>query len=196
MSRYGEKPLDLRRVGLAGSNCVRFEVTIRHGRGTRRINVDVHAREILAMADAIRATKNQACTAPKSRTGYPQDDLAVGHAIWHLDNPDHPMPCIVGDIIDVEMADEVPRLCAATQGGINLPAADEPGPEPEPGDGGSGSSTSRSLDPDDQLGRVRKIAQDVRALVAYRDWPDPDWRPFVAELADEVAALVEDRRPR
>ncbi len=123
MTRYGEKPLDLRRVGLSGSNCVRFEVTIRHGKGTRRINVDIHARDILAMADAIRATQNQACTAPQHRTGYPQDDLSVGHAIWHLDNPDSPMPCITGDVIDV--AGDVPRLPAARQESIDLPATED-----------------------------------------------------------------------
>lgn len=100
--RFGERPLRVHRVGLAGSNSVRFEATIRHGRGTRRIDVDVHARDILAMADAIRATANQACQHHRSRTAYPSDELSVGHAIWHLDNPDMPMPCITGDIIEID----------------------------------------------------------------------------------------------
>jgi hypothetical protein len=98
---HGERPLRIDRIGLAGSSSVRFRATIRHGRGTRQINVDVRAQEILAIADAIRATADQACVPPRSRTGYPEDNLCVGHAIWHLDNPERPMPCITGEIIEI-----------------------------------------------------------------------------------------------
>ena len=48
------------------------------------------------------------------------------------------------------------------------------------------------------LSRVNKIASDVRALSAYDlgvSTP-PDWRPFVAELADEVAKILEQLAPR
>ena len=41
------------------------------------------------------------------------------------------------------------------------------------------------------LARVKKIAHDVRRLAAYDGVTSPpDWRPFVAELADEVAKLL------
>ena len=42
------------------------------------------------------------------------------------------------------------------------------------------------------LARVNKIAHDARHLTAYDlgvSTP-PDWRPFVAELADEVAKIL------
>lgn len=41
------------------------------------------------------------------------------------------------------------------------------------------------------LARVRKIAHDARRLAAYDGVTSPpDWRPFVAELADEVAKIL------
>ncbi len=122
MGRYGERPLRVHRIGLAGSNAVRYEATIRHGKGTRRIDVDVSAREILALADAIRATANQACVAPRHRTGYPSDDLSVGHAVWHLDNPDRPMPCITGDVIDVSDDGHTLPEATETEGETTEPA--------------------------------------------------------------------------
>ena len=42
------------------------------------------------------------------------------------------------------------------------------------------------------LARVKKIAHDVRRLAAYDGVSSPpDWRPFVAELAKEVAHILE-----
>ena len=49
------------------------------------------------------------------------------------------------------------------------------------------------------LARVRKLANDARRLSAYDGHSSPpDWRPFVAELADEVAKILDQppRRPR
>lgn len=54
------------------------------------------------------------------------------------------------------------------------------------------------------LARVRKLAHDARHLAAYDRGvlSPPDWRPFVAELADEVAKILAllgrpaPRRPR
>lgn len=41
------------------------------------------------------------------------------------------------------------------------------------------------------LARVKKIAHDARTLAAYDGHSSPpDWRPFVAELADEVAKIL------
>lgn len=41
------------------------------------------------------------------------------------------------------------------------------------------------------LARVRKIAASARNLLAYDGTSSPpDWRPFVAELADELARLL------
>ena len=41
------------------------------------------------------------------------------------------------------------------------------------------------------MARVKKIARDTRHLAAYDGVTSPpDWRPFVAELADEVAKIL------
>lgn len=48
------------------------------------------------------------------------------------------------------------------------------------------------------LARVKKLADVARNLVAYDGHSSPpDWRPFVAELADEVAKILAppQRRP-
>ena len=45
------------------------------------------------------------------------------------------------------------------------------------------------------LARVKKIAHDARHLAAYDGVTSPpDWRPFVAELADEVAKILSPPR--
>lgn len=48
------------------------------------------------------------------------------------------------------------------------------------------------------LARVKRIADDVRHLIAYDGVASPpDWRPFVADLAEEVAKILAppQRRP-
>lgn len=47
------------------------------------------------------------------------------------------------------------------------------------------------------LARVRKLAHDARKLAAYDGVSSPpDWRPFVAELADELANVLDKLTPR
>lgn len=47
------------------------------------------------------------------------------------------------------------------------------------------------------LDRVQKIAHDVRKIIPFDGFSSPpDWRPFVAELADEVAKILAPRRRR
>lgn len=47
------------------------------------------------------------------------------------------------------------------------------------------------------LARVRKLAHDARRLAAYDGVSSPpDWRPFVAELADELANVLDKLAPR
>lgn len=46
------------------------------------------------------------------------------------------------------------------------------------------------------LARVKKLAHDARHLAAYDGVTSPpDWRPFVAELADEVAKVLAMLQP-
>jgi len=41
------------------------------------------------------------------------------------------------------------------------------------------------------IARVKKLAHDARHLAAYDGHSSPpDWRPFVAELADKVAKIL------
>lgn len=45
--------------------------------------------------------------------------------------------------------------------------------------------------------RVQKLARDARNLAAYDGvTTPPDWRPFVAELAEEVAKILAPPRQR
>lgn len=76
----------------------RFRATFKHGKGTREIDVDVPPKLILQLADAIRATCDGQCDSKTSR----YDTGRYSHAVWHVLNPDQPMPCITGTIIDVE----------------------------------------------------------------------------------------------
>jgi len=47
------------------------------------------------------------------------------------------------------------------------------------------------------LAHVRRIARDVRTLVTYDGHSSPpDWGPFIAELADEVAKILVMPRSR
>jgi hypothetical protein len=47
------------------------------------------------------------------------------------------------------------------------------------------------------LTRVRKLARDARSLAAYDGVSTPpDWRPFVAELAEEVANILDKLAPQ
>lgn len=132
MSHRGRFPTEAKNVqtiGLAGSNQVRFEGQIPHGKNRhgRRVTMDVHPEQILAIADALRATSGHACCDHK----FDHCDLATyenmlakglcearvveqarfkaGHAIWHLDNPDMPMPCRRGrgEVIDVDDTDVI-----------------------------------------------------------------------------------------
>jgi hypothetical protein len=49
----------------------------------------------------------------------------------------------------------------------------------------------------ESLARVKKLAHDARRLAAYDGVSTPpDWRPFVAELAEEVANILDKLGPK
>lgn len=102
-------------IGVRGRNgaCdVVLSVAIPHGKGTRDVDVALEPRFVLALADAIRCCPQH--IGDKGMTGSVIEGTArevwceyvnLGHAIWHLENPDRPRPCLpFGSIIDV--ADE------------------------------------------------------------------------------------------
>lgn len=105
MSRFPAEAKNVSVRGLAGGNRVRFIGTIQHGKSTRSIAVDVHPDLIVQIAAALIATKDCACDSKWQREHRHHSELGwqPGHAIWHVDNPDRPMPCLesYGKVIDV-----------------------------------------------------------------------------------------------
>lgn len=63
---------------------IRFEIA--HGKGTRYDTVRVPATDLLRFADAFRG-----CLVLDQHTG--EGATRGGHACWHVDNPDMPIPC-------------------------------------------------------------------------------------------------------
>lgn len=88
-------------------NRVRFTGDIPHGKTTREVAIDVDPALICKIADAIRATRD---TCAKGRV---HEDFNIGHAIWHVDHPDHVMPCLDerSKVIDMQ-ALPAPALCS------------------------------------------------------------------------------------
>lgn len=99
---------------------VRFSGSIPHGPGKRTIWMTVEADDICRLADAIRGCPHnyeEPSTGRKPRTLEEAKQsryvvLWCGHAVWHIEHPDRPMPCRPDDerLIDVEhpLAKEVP----------------------------------------------------------------------------------------
>lgn len=89
------RPKEMHLAGMAGTGQIRFLAVIPHGKGTREVAVDVPPDVILRIADALRATRGTACDTSTSRIADATDGVYhVGHAVWHVERPDQPMPCI------------------------------------------------------------------------------------------------------
>jgi hypothetical protein len=70
----------------------------------REIAIDVDPELILRIADALRATDGGRKCFWVGGNGprHPNPYGNIGHALWHVENPDHPMPCIDhSTVIDV-----------------------------------------------------------------------------------------------
>jgi hypothetical protein len=104
------------RVGIVGLafGRLRFRATIPHGRGTRDVDVDMNAEDLLQLADCIRgchqvyetATGQRAESMEQVRLDPRFRPTWIGHAVWHLERPDRLMPCPPhgARIIDVDEA--------------------------------------------------------------------------------------------
>jgi hypothetical protein len=109
--------------GLAGSSQVRFCGTIPHGKKNRDVVLDIDPKLILKIADAIRATGNGEC---RDKRYNPRPEPTIGHAVWHLDNPEMPMPCV-----DHSTVIDVPELLAPEPlGDLDRPLPELLAPEP------------------------------------------------------------------
>lgn len=110
MGRVGHFPPEGRVVYLHGRNgaCdVVLHVLIPHGKTTREIRVPLEPNLIIELADAIRCCPQS--IQEDARTGqcgaqYPYANLA--HAVWHLENPDQPRPCLPDRAKIIDVLDE------------------------------------------------------------------------------------------
>lgn len=102
---FPTKPTSVHLAGLSGLGLVRFLAIIPHGKGSREIAIDVEPELLLRIADALSATApvNGACPCDSKTGKYNhREAFLVGHAIWHVQNPDAPMPCVdMSSVIDV-----------------------------------------------------------------------------------------------
>ncbi len=95
MRTFPTQPERVSVEGMAGTNRVRFLATIKHGKGTRDVAVDVPVEVILRLAECIEATADGACDGQHHRiVRDPGQRYIAGHAVWHFNRPDEPCPCI------------------------------------------------------------------------------------------------------
>lgn len=83
-----------------------FHVAWKEGRGQRQVNVRVDAETILALADAIRCCDDHIKEDYKTGQRGVGSYRNIGHALWHLENPEMVRPCLAhgAEIIDVDRA--------------------------------------------------------------------------------------------
>lgn len=107
MSRYPTEAKLVATRGLAGSTRVRFVGTIPHGKTARQVAIDVHPELIVQIATALVATRDCACDSAEQRERRHHSEFGwqCGHAIWHVEHPDRPMPCISGKVIELPTED-------------------------------------------------------------------------------------------
>jgi hypothetical protein len=93
-------------LGRNGARDVLLTVTIPHGEKTRDVKVPLEVDLILKLADAIRCCPDHILETPRTGKQGPGPEAVptnIGHAVWHIDNPEAPRPCLPwgGRIIDV-----------------------------------------------------------------------------------------------
>jgi hypothetical protein len=165
-------PLEVHLMGMSGLCAVRFLAVIPQGRGRREVAVDVSPDLVLRIADALRATAGAACDTPTSRIsdeGHPAR-YHVGHAIWHVERPGEPMPCVDrSGAIDV-------GTCARLEDGRGSASVGAwsaaPGPRrPEPRVRGAAAA---SEDPADRAVDPASYADQVWLVQEIRRWIEED----------------------
>lgn len=92
--------------GRNGACDVVLTVRIPYGKKHRDIEVPLRPEAILALADAIKCCPEHILETHRTGKRGPGPEATyvnLGHAVWHLDNPDMPRPCLPqdGKIIDV-----------------------------------------------------------------------------------------------
>lgn len=92
--------------GRNGACDILLTVAVPHGKSKRDIEVPLEPLAILALADAIRCCPEHILETHRTGKRGPGPEATyvnLGHAVWHLENPDQPRPCLPmhGQIIDV-----------------------------------------------------------------------------------------------
>jgi hypothetical protein len=78
-----------------GLGTIRVATTIGAGRGTRNVPIDLSPELIVRLGRLLEVTKGTACETDGSRfVDHDEHGYHVGHALWHLKNPERAVPCI------------------------------------------------------------------------------------------------------
>lgn len=96
--------------GRNGSRDIVVYATIPHGKHRRAVEIAIEPEQILALADAIRCCPQhvgESVPVASNEDGSIRyawrDYVNLGHAVWHMDNPNSVRPCLPmdGRTIDV-----------------------------------------------------------------------------------------------
>jgi hypothetical protein len=105
-SKFPAEGVVTRIRGRNGACDVALTVTIPHGKRSRDIEVALQPEFILALAKAIDCCPEHILETHRTGKRGPGPEATyvnLGHAVWHLENPGMPRPCLPthGQIIDV-----------------------------------------------------------------------------------------------
>lgn len=131
--------------GMQGLGVIRFTAVIKHGKSTREVAINVAPEEIIRIADALRATapRNGACPCDSKNGKYDSHEkFLVGHAVWHVEHPSEPMPCIDRGAVIEATAHVQGRLVAAPGEFRSITLSAEEADAMEVSIGGPGEETS------------------------------------------------------
>lgn len=84
-------------------------VAIPHGKKSRDIKVPLKPAFILALAKAIECCPDHILETPRTGKLGPGPEAIyanLGHAVWHLQNPDMPRPCLPNNTTIIDVMDE------------------------------------------------------------------------------------------
>lgn len=123
-------PPECKVTGIRGRNgaCdVVLTVAVPHGTKTRDVEVPLEPTFVLALADAIRCCPEHILETHRTGKRGPGPEASLvnlGHAVWHLEHPDMPRPCLpdngrIIDVMDETKLPAGPSICTACQGPID-----------------------------------------------------------------------------
>lgn len=112
--------------GRDGACDVVLTVAVPHGKRSRDVEVPLSPTFILALADAIRCCPEHILETHRTGKRGPGPEASIAnliHAVWHLEHPDMPRPCLpngaIIDVMDETKLPPGPQICTACQGPID-----------------------------------------------------------------------------